>query len=138
MSFYPIKNYKFTNIYDENELSEMVHNSIKHYRERVDELEERNNELQKNAIKIANKELKDKVESLEKQLSMSYLEFHSEKEKEMYDNFVERHSAERLTMKINGGKVPYLIPYYNGIGRSLTVVCPICGQKEDITDIGVW
>lgn len=138
MSFCTMDNGYFKHVYDETELTEMVHNSIKYYRERADELEERNNELQKNAIKIANKELKNKVESLEKQLSMSYLEFHSEKEKEMYYNFVERHNAERFTMKINEGKVPYLIPYYNGIGRSLTVVCPICGQKEDITDIGVW
>lgn len=127
-----------TKVYNEEELSTAVYNSIKYYRERAEELQRRNEELHDDALKIVNKELTDKIAALQHKLSMSYGEFASQKEKDAYNDFEQRHMHQRLTMKIQGGKAPYLIPTNVGIGTELKVVCPICGESEDITDTEVW
>ena len=44
----------------------------------------------------------------------------------------------RAESKANGGRRPYLIPTGTGVGVILKVVCPICGESEDITDTEVW
>ena len=127
-----------TKVYNEEELSTAVFDSIKYYRERCEELTRRNKELHERALEMANDELKDKIQSLQEKLSMSYGEFSSQKEKDAYKDFERRHMHDRLTMKIQGGKCPYLIPTGTGIGTHLEVVCPICGEKENITDMSVW
>lgn len=127
-----------TKVYNEEELSTAVFDSIKYYREHTEELQRRNEELHDDALKIVNKELTDKIAVLQHKLSMSYGEFASQKEKDAYNDFEQRHMHQRLTMKIQSGKVPYLIPTYVGVGTNLKVVCPICGESEDITDTEVW
>ena len=127
-----------TKVYNEEELSTAVFDSIKYYRERCEELARKNKELHERALEMTNDELKDKIQSLQERLSMSYGEFSSQKEKDAYKDFERRHMHERLTMKIQSGKYPYLIPTGVGIGTHLEVVCPICGEKENITDTSVW
>lgn len=127
-----------TKVYNEEELSAAVFDSIKYYRDRCEELTRKNKELHERALEMANDELKDEIQSLQKRLSMSYGEFSSQKEKNAYEDFERRHMHERLTMKIQGGKCPYLIPTGTGVGTHLEVVCPICGEKENITDMSVW
>ena len=127
-----------TKVYNEEELSTAVYDSIKYYRERAEELQRRNEELHDNALKIVNKELTDKITALQHKLAMSYGEFASQKERDAYIDFEQRHMHDRLTKKIQSGKIPYLIPTYVGVGTDLKVVCPICGESEDITDTEVW
>ena len=138
MSFYQIKNNKFTKIYDEKELTEMILNSVQYYREQSEELQKINTQLHEHAMEIVNNELIDKIHSLETQLDLSYGQFSSQKEKDAYEEFEKEHMHERITMKIQSGKRPYLIPTYVGIGTILEVVCPICGEKKNITDTEVW
>ena len=125
-------------IFDEKELSHAVFNTIKWYKDFNHDLTVRNKELHDNAEAIVRHEYESEIEHLKKQLSMSYGEFASQKEKDAYDDFERRHMHERAYLKIQSGKAPYLIPTHVGIGTNLKVVCPICGESEDITDTGVW
>ena len=125
-------------IYNENELSKAVFDSVQYYRERCEELERKNKELHTRALEMANDELKDEIQFLKERLALSYGAFASEKEAQAYDEFSEEHMHDRATSKFNGGRVPYLIPTGTGIGTLLKVVCPICGESKDITDVEAW
>ena len=129
---------KVSKIYDEKELSQLVFDSIQYYREQADHWKRMYLLWRKHGQEQANDELKNEIQSLHERLNMSYGEFSSQKEKDAYKDFERRHMHERLTMKIQGGKCPYLIPTGTGIGTHLEVVCPICGEKENITDTSVW
>ena len=125
-------------IFDEKELSEAVFNTIKWYKDCNKEIAERNKKMHDDAEAIVRHEYEAEIAYLRKRLELSYGEFASQKEKDAYNDFEKRHMHERLTMKIQMGKAPYLIPTYVGVGTNLKVVCPICGESEDITDTGVW
>lgn len=75
---------------------------------------------------------------LKERLRFSVAELNSEKELEAYRDFVKRHEPCRMGLRINGGKIPYVIQYGTGIGIATTVVCQVCGAKEDITDSSIW
>lgn len=125
-------------IYNEDELSTAVFDTIKYYREENERLKRENREWHNKALEMANDELKDEIQSLQKRLALSYGEFSSEKEKLAYKQFEEEHMHDRLISKYNGGRAPYLVPTGTGIGTLLKVVCPICGESKDITDVGAW
>ena len=128
----------FRKIYDRDELSAMVYNTIDYYARRNKILEDRCTQLEENAKQVLDERLKKENEDLREQLSMSYGEFSSQVEKDRYLKFQDRHIHDRATSRANGGKCPYLIPTGTGIGVILKVVCPICGEMEDITDTEVW
>ena len=125
-------------IYDEKELSDAVFDTIKWYKERNREIAAHNEKLLDDAVSVVRAEYENQIKYLKERLAMSYGEFSSQKEKDAYDDFEQRHMHQRLTMKIQSGKAPYLIPTGTGIGTHLEVVCPICGAKENITDMEVW
>jgi hypothetical protein len=125
-------------VYYEKELADAVFNTIKWYKERNREIAAHNEKLHDDAASVVRAEYEAEIAHLKERLSMSYGQFASQKEKDAYDDFERRHMHERLTMKIQGGKAPYLIPTGTGIGTHLEVVCPICGEKEDITDLDMW
>ena len=125
-------------IYTKDELVKIMSDSIEWYENRANTLADQNLQLKLDAIDVVRKEYEDRIKYLQSRLDMSYGEFASQKEKDAYDDFEQRHIHERLTMKSQGGKAPYLIPTGTGVGTHLEVVCPICGAKEDITDLEVW
>lgn len=83
-------------------------------------------------------EFKGENERLKERLRFSVAELYSEKELEAYHQFVEDHENCRLGLKINGGKMPYVVQYGTGIGVCTKVVCQVCGESKDITDSSVW
>lgn len=125
-------------IYNKDELATMVHDTIEYYDEANKHTGEVNKKLKEDAEKIVRAEYEQRIAQLEEKLRLSYGEFSSQREKDAYNDFEQRHIHERLTMKSQGGKAPYLIPTGTGIGTHLEVVCPICGAKENITDFEVW
>lgn len=129
---------QFIHVHDKKELADSIYNTIKYYEEYNAALCKEITELRENAYEKVSDELKDKIQALQERLDLSYGEFSSQKEKDAYLDFEQRHMHERLTMKSQGGKAPYLIPTGTGIGTYLEVVCPICGEKENITDLEVW
>lgn len=137
--FYDVKeNHAIRTVYDKEQLVEAVGNTIDYYEEENDRLRARNKELSEAAQEIVRKDYEDEIERLENELKMSYGAFASEKEKQAYNEFVQKHMHDRRTSRYNGGRIPYLIPNYFGIGRGLQVVCQICGESEEITDTEVW
>lgn len=130
------KSYK--TIYDANELAQAVADTIEYYQQENQQLIERNTKLHDDAVEIVRNEFIDKIQYLEGERKMSYGHFSSQKEKDAYDDFEKRHMHDRMTSRANGGKCPYIIPTGTGIGTILKVVCPICGEQEDITDMDVW
>lgn len=48
-----------------------------------------------------------------------------------YAEFVEQHKG-------CGGLIETRIDYAGGIGHGVTLTCPICGHKKDITDYSLW
>lgn len=129
---------KVSKIYDEKELSQLVFDSIQYYREQADHWKRMYLLWHKRGQEQANNELKDQIHSLQERLTLSYGEFSSEKEKLAYEQFEKEHMHDRLISKYNGGRAPYLVPTGTGLGVLLKVVCPICGESKDITDVGAW
>lgn len=136
--FYSYKDGMSTAVCSSAELTELVHNTVKYYEERVEELKEKNKQLYADAESIVRKDYEKQINNLKEQLSLSYGEFASQKEKEAYNEFEKEHIHDRLSSRYNGGRAPYLVPTGTGIGTFLKVVCPICGVSKDITDISVW
>ena len=136
--FYGYKDGVSTKVYSSTELAELVHNTVKYYEEKVEELKEKNKQLYADAESIVRKDYEKQINNLKEQLSLSYGEFSSQKELDDYRDFEKRHMHDRLTSRYNCGRAPYLIPTGTGIGTVLKVVCPICNESEDITDVGVW
>lgn len=136
--FYSYKDGMSTKICSSTELTDLVHNTVKYYEDRVEELQEKNKHLYADAESIVRKDYEEKIKNLNERLRLSYGEFASQKEKEAYNEFEKEHMHDRLSSKYNGGRAPYLIPTGTGIGTILKVVCPICGESKDITDSSVW
>ena len=136
--FYSYKDGISTQVCSSTEITDLVHNTVKYYEELVTELRERNKELYTHAEEIVRKDYEKQINNLKEQLRLSYGEFTSQKELDAYNEFEKEHMHNRETSRYNGGRAPYLIPHYGGIGRTLKVVCPICGESKDITDMENW
>ena len=125
-------------IYGENELATAITDTIHYYKEQYRRIAEENKKLKDNAYEFVYEQLRNEMDSLREQLRLSYGSFSSQKEKDRYLQFEKRHMHMRAESKAEGGRAPYLIPTATGIGIILKVVCPICGESEDITDTEVW
>lgn len=135
---YDTETLKSSVVYSENELSTAVIDTIHYYKEQYHRVEEENKKLKDNAYEFVYEQLRNEMDSLREQLRLSYGSFSSQKEKDRYLQFEQRHMHMRAESKADGGRAPYLIPTGTGIGTVLKVVCPICGESEDITDTEVW
>lgn len=129
---------KMVEILRAEELSHNVYTSVKYYQEKAAAA----NEKAKMTIEEAKKQVLNSYEDenarLKERLRLSWGEFASEKELQAYNDFVQEHMHERATKKIQSGEQPYIIPHYTGIGCAKEAVCPICGEKKNITDYDVW
>lgn len=118
--------------------SDTLDEITKPFRERITELEQQNEKLLNDAESEKINELQYEIENLNKRLEMSVAELDSEKELKAYKKFCKKHEKCRLSSKANGGKAPYVIFYGTGLGSCKKVVCQVCGETKDITDISVW
>lgn len=125
-------------VYDADELATAVTDTIHYYKEQYQRIAEENRKLKDDAYGFVYEQLRNEMDSLREQLRLSYGSFSSQKEKDRYLQFEKRHMHMRAESKADGGRRPYLIPTATGIGVILKVVCPICGESEDITDTEVW
>ena len=125
-------------VYDHDELTKMVSDTIHYYEEANKQLIELNNHLTENAEQVVREDYEDQIDYLNERLNLSYGEFASEKELQAYKDFTNRHMHNRAESKANGGLAPYIIPNYTGLGCIKKVVCQICGESEDITDTEAW
>lgn len=117
---------------------ETVDEITKPFRERIVELEQRNQRLLDGAESAKIREMEIVISKLKHDLEMSPITFDSEKEWKAYKKFCKKHEKCQLTNKANGGKVPYIVLNGTGIGTCKKVICQVCGKEQDITDISVW
>ena len=137
-NFYDTDTKEYQEILTAQEASKKIYDTIQFYATRAEELNKANQELRDKAIEIVKHQYEDEIAQLKQQLSLSYGEFASQKELDAYRDFEKRHMHNRLTFRYNGGRAPYLIPTGTGVGTVLKVVCPICNESEDITDMEAW
>ena len=104
----------------------------------IEELKDQNKRLLTDAKALADESLRNENEDLKQRLSLSYGQFSSEKESKAFESFYKEHEKCRLNSKADAGRLPYVIPYGTGIGTCVTAVCPVCGEKREITDISTW
>lgn len=104
----------------------------------IKRLIEENRQLKENAKNIVDSELKNENDYLKHKLDMSVGELASEKELKAYKVFCKKHQKCLTSLRINNGKIPYVVFDVNGLGVCKKVVCQVCGEEKDITDINVW
>lgn len=123
---------------------ETVDEITKPFRDRIAELEQRNQRLLDGAESAKIREMEIVISKLKHDLEMSPIHFDSEKELKAYKKFYKKHEhlkdIESADDLVAGSvyKHPYIKLGGTGIGMCKTVVCPICGKEQDITDISVW
>lgn len=132
------ENGELKEILDAQSLVKRVADSLQYYEDRAKRCADRANKTREEVKAEIINEYKEENEQLRERIRLSWGEFASEKELEDYRAFVKEHMHNRATSKANGGAQPYIIPHYTGIGCSKKVVCQICGQAKDITDVSVW
>ena len=132
------KSGQLNELYDADSLAALVKDSVQYYQQRAKEANERANKTYEEVKAQIVNEYEEENKRLRKDAELVWLRFSTSKEQENYKQFVKKHELCRLKNKYSGGRWPYLIPVGTGLGTSLTVICPICGEKEDITDIGAW
>lgn len=129
---------KMVEVFSAEELARKVKQSIWYYEEQAKSANEKaQTTLLEAKQQVANSH-KEENERLKERLKWSWGEFASEKEYKAFMKFRQEHMHNRAESKANGGKEPYIIPNYTGIGCAKDVVCQICGEKQDITDTEVW
>lgn len=136
--YFDTDTHDFVEVYTPDELRKMVFNSMRYYERMNEELRKTNQRLIKNAQAVVENDFKKEIEALEERLRLSYGQFSSQKELDAYNDFTNRHMHDRLTSKYNGGREPYIIPHQTGLGCIKKVVCQICGESEDITDMEMF
>ena len=117
---------------------ETIDEITKPFRERIAELEQRNQRLLDGAESAKIREMEIVISKLKHDLEMSPIHFDSEKELKAYKKFCKKHEKCQLSSKANGGKVPYIVLNGTGVGTCKKVICQVCGKEQDITDISVW
>lgn len=125
-------------VFNAEELSKMIYDSVKYYQERINTLTKANEKLIDNALAHADAQLKKEIETLKERLSLCVTELASKKELDAYNAFVDEHQRCRSFSKHFQCQIPYVIQYGAGVGMISKVKCPICGEEKDITDTEAW
>ena len=122
-------------IYDSESLANLIKDSVEYYQNEslyYKKLSEKNYDKIKEEVL---NEYEEENKQLRQNQELTYLRFNSYKERDAFLNFKKKHEPCRITNRYNGSRLPYLIPYGDGLGLYLTAVCPVCGEKLDITDL---
>lgn len=113
------------------EITKAVVDTLKWYERRIKELEEENRRLREDAKGMVSVEILDENRKLKDKLEFSIDSLNTKKELSAYQKFREEHMKRCHS-------IPYTMVGWSGIGAEHTVVCPVCGEKKDITDIDGW
>ena len=132
------------NFEDAHECIDEILKYVNHLESEILRLKKENECLKENAKRFADNQLIEENKRLTKELKLSIGRFDSEKELKAYKKFCKKHEhlkdIESADDLVAGSvyKHPYIKLGGTGIGMCKTVVCPICGKEQDITDISVW
>lgn len=125
-------------IYEPKELVKALKDTLSYYKEQTTNALTEASKTREEAIAEIQNAYAEENARLKEKLKFAFGFFNSEKELDAWRTFCKKHAECGHQYKINGGKMPYIIPYETGIGQCVTAICPVCGEKLDITDIDVW
>lgn len=114
-----------------DELVRIVSDTLGWYERRLGELEDEVRELREDARTKVEVEILDENRKLKDKLELSIDSLNTKKELSAYHKFRDEHEKRCHS-------IPYTTVRWNAIGVGHTVVCPVCGEEEDITDIDGW
>lgn len=124
--------------YNPQEISQLVEAALEYYQRKAQVADKYAAKTRAEIQALAKQENQDKINYLEHKLTLVYGSFNFSAEQERWHEFQRQHDSCRATYKINSGKMPYVIPYGTGIGTIFTAVCPVCGEKKDISYSEGW
>lgn len=124
--------------YTPQTFAQQVQEVMEHYQVRAERAEKFAVKTKEEIKTAANELNQEEIKYLKEELNLSYGHFSFPQEMERWRQFCKKHEACRLTYKIDGGKMPYIISYDTGVGFCYLAVCQVCGEKEDITYSEGW
>ena len=131
----------FADILAENDaarLANQVHDTIKKYHDTAQRALEKAAMTKEEVKSEVINEYAQENERIKAELRYAVAFLYSDAELEAYNEFVKEHEPCRLDLKVNGGKMPYVVQTGTGIGVCTKVCCQICGASKDITDTSIW
>lgn len=103
-------------------------------------LERANKKLQEQVKKSRDEireEFKEELERLQNELARSYMRL-SPKEEEAYQNFIHKHYKLHNDGKYKNSSGIIVHMTGTGVGTCYELECPVCHEKENITDYDTW
>ena len=137
---YDTKTNNFFKVYSPEELTEIVKESVEFYHNQYEEAIAKTKKTKEELRQEVKKEYENELKNLREWQQLTLIHFNSQKEKEAYENFWNEHNEKHYGTKLRKIGLGDLIlyPYGSGIGCGLTVECPKCHEKKDITDYTCW
>lgn len=124
--------------YTPQTFAQQVQEIMEHYQARAEQAEKFAAKTRAEIDAAAEQKNQEEIKYLKERFKLTYGSFDFPQEMERWKQFCKKHEACRLKYKIDGGKMPYIIPYSTGVGCCYTAVCQVCGEKEDITYSEGW
>ncbi len=128
----------FTDVYEPAEILSIIDASLNYYKDKAEEAIEQSKRTKEEVRQEVINEYAHENAEIQKQLTLSYGSFTFPEEKKRFDDFRARHIETCRTTHATGGLEPYVKVVGTGIGDSYTVVCPVCGESENITYVDGW
>jgi len=124
-------------VYPPEDLAKLVKDSVEYYQKNAERWREENIKSKDELRKEVAAEYENEITALKTQLAYSVTVLGSKAELDDYHDFCQKH-MECQKRRSDWGRSPYVVQTHDGIGTASVVVCPICGEKKDITDINHW
>jgi len=124
--------------YTPQTFAQQVQEIMEHYQARAEQAEKFAAKTRAEIDAAAEQKNQEEIKRLKNNFSLVYGMFDFPQEKERWLAFCKKHEKCRLLANVDGGKMPYIIPYGTGIGCCYTAVCQACGEKENITYSEGW
>lgn len=137
MAFYVLENGDFKHILEPQELVDNVRQTLCYYQDEAMQAREKASKTREEVAREIKNEYAKENRLLNQKLKFSIASVSSEKELNDYNAFVEKHLVCRQT-KATGGALPIIKQHATGVGICTKLVCPVCHEEWDITDISVW
>ncbi len=121
-----------------DKLANLVKDSIHYYEEDAKAAREKAAKTKEEvAAEIVN-EYAEENRRIKSKLDRAVAILASEKELEAYRKFCDEHKQCLSSSRAHWGRVPYVVQMGTGVGVCSRVVCQVCGEEQDITDMDVW
>lgn len=127
-------------IYSPKELVKQLEDTLTYFEQNMMNSRALANKTREELRQEVKKEYENELKNLHEWQRLTLIHFNSQKEKEDYENFWNKHNKKHYGTQPRKAVLNALIlhPYGSGIGCGLVIECPECHEKKDITDSTCW